>query len=310
MNPSPQENQPGEAAQENPIVKEARKMGLLDGPEPQAECHTPPNVIDGEKRYSELEIYQNFQHGRKDRYVLAHRFDAERAKRLKLEGELAWFVDALKSEIETSRRQESELLALRGGEVGQTEPVGAEAKADGASKPTSAAFAQETVKMWMMSTGALVPASGEAKQGDFNPHVLVSVVILGPNVEGAAKDSVQSKSAAPSPEPAAIPKTTEAREWWLEVSSVGYRPYHYDSLEEATAHAAIQNGIVHVREVTGEGRKVSAATMKWLHDQANHHFSLPRQYARELLCVLSEEGGRQKEGGTEIQIPNTLEPKS
>lgn len=207
---------------------------------------------------------------------------AERAKRLEAEAQrdeclgangfpheklcLAWGETI--AEEHRAEKAESELLALRGGE--QPDLVGPEAKADCESRPTSASFAQETVKMWMMSTGALVPASGEAKQGDFNPHVLVSVVILGPHQRGDGE-------------------TSQAQ-----------------PLSET--------------KLVGEGRKVSAVsseTLELIKSRARSFEEFCKQYDgppnlltkaekrerelwRELLCVLSEEGGRQKEGGTEI----------
>lgn len=167
MNPPPQENQPGEAAQD------------LDRSEPQAECHTPHNVSEGVKRLGlatrQLDdittIICGVEEQSTGRYVLYADYATERAKRLELEGELAlskqhadegWSRALIEQEKAQTARGEcvrlaeqnsiavkaiaalherqnalkAELLALRG-KGGQTDLVRPETKADGESVETA-----------------------------------------------------------------------------------------------------------------------------------------------------------------------------
>lgn len=205
---TPQENQPGEAAQD------------LDRSEPKAECHNPSNVGDGVKVWTGYEIAAQVKlHGWKiESMVPASAFGVERAKRLELENQIAF------------------MLALRGGEVGQTDLGGTEAKADGEPKPTS------------------------------------------------------------------------AREWWIARWPDDEDCYAFEDENSANRYSTgrflptRRAEIIHVREVTGEGRKVSADCLEWLESMIMSTSVAPCVHAwcRELLCVLSEEGGRQ-------QIPDKRE---
>lgn len=106
----------------------------------------------------------------------------------------------------------------------------------------------------------------------------------------------------PSPEPAAIPKTTKARAFWIvqhEEKEAIVCTTEVNARQMAVC-SVCRPSIIHVREVTGEGRKVSAAALNWFRRLLEGTGSSRHPHAAELLCVLSEEGGRQKEGGTKI----------
>lgn len=213
--------------------------------------------------------------------------------------------DQISADLQTeNQRLRAELLALRGGKVGPQDLGGSEAKADGEPRPTSAPD-----RWWKCPNCNYEFSDRYAANAAYgccpNPGCLTVgsefESIPGPHSDPPAT-ATQSASGAPSPEPAAIPKTTKVREWWLSrpKAHVG-SPWAVTTSIPQSSDRMPEYEVVRVREV-GEGRKVSAEAMEWMKAEAcNPHASAwAVESLHELLCVLSEEGGRQKEGGTEI----------